>query len=245
MKVSELMTHEVLYCREELSANAAARVMWENNCGSVPIVGDDLKLTGILTDRDICMAAYTQGLPLGLIGVASAMAREPICVHGDDDIAVAHRLMRAHRIRRLLVVDGQGKLSGMLALADLARAAQGREALEAEVGKTLAAISEAGTGKAIDAEHPAEAAPASNSTPMASHDEGLQAEGREALSAAPAAARVVEQTKPSQPETSAGTGAVAEAPSLGRFTSSQPPTPSKPESPTPRPPSRRRGPRQR
>jgi CBS domain-containing protein len=241
MKVSEVMTEKVLYCRQDASANAAAQLMWENNCGAVPIVDENLKPVGILTDRDICMAAYTQGLPLGSILVTSAMAREPV-----------HRLMRAHQIRRLPVVDAQGKISGVVALADLARAAQGREALEVEVGRTLTAISCAAASDTVGKQHlvEPEPTPASQSTPGPSRNEGTaegpgQETSSDLLSGASATRATTESTKPYQPGPSTLTGPAAEAPPVGHPGSASPPTPHKPENPTPRPPSRRRGPRQR
>jgi CBS domain-containing protein len=209
MKVSEVMTPNVVYCREEDSANTAAQLMWENNCGSVPIVGDELKLIGILTDRDICMAAYTQGLPLGLIRVRSAMAREPISLRADDDISTAHRLMRTHRIRRLPVVDDRGGLSGMLALCDIARAAQGSEKFETEVGKTLAAISRSGLEPATDTREIAETAQPSNSTLTATHHAEAQIATHDVSSGS---RRAVEPWSASPLEASTGSGSEATSP---------------------------------
>ena len=64
MKVADSMTRDVRACSVHDSLNAAARVMWENDCGCVPIVDSQGRLVGIVTDRDICMATYTQGVPL-------------------------------------------------------------------------------------------------------------------------------------------------------------------------------------
>ncbi|SRR5579875_3653372 len=141
MKVSEVMTRNVVCCRETDSACVAALIMWDNDCGVVPVVNADLKVVGMITDRDVCMAAYTQGGPLDRITVASAMARAPVSVAPHDDVAEAHRLMRLHQVHRLPVTDSEGGLVGLVSLCDLVRVANGDEALLAEVGRTLGAIS--------------------------------------------------------------------------------------------------------
>ena len=78
MKVSDLMTREVRTCHQHDSLNRAAQLMWENDCGAVPVVDSDLKVIGMLTDRDICMAAYTQGKRLDEIPVVTAMSRQVV-----------------------------------------------------------------------------------------------------------------------------------------------------------------------
>ena len=60
MEVQRMMRHSVRTCHPNDSLNDAAQIMWEDVCGSVPVVDDQLKLVGFLTDRDICMAAYTK-----------------------------------------------------------------------------------------------------------------------------------------------------------------------------------------
>ena len=79
----------------------------------------------MITDRDVCMAAYTQGRELSWILVASAMSRAVHACAPSDSIAVAEELMRMHQVRRLPVVLG-GRLVGMLTLNDVARAAASR-----------------------------------------------------------------------------------------------------------------------
>jgi CBS-domain-containing membrane protein len=75
---------------------------------------------GFLTDRDICMAAYTQGKALELLRVEAAMARKVVSCGVDDDLRSAAGLMRQHRTRRLPVVNPDGTLVGLLSLDDLA-----------------------------------------------------------------------------------------------------------------------------
>jgi predicted transcriptional regulator len=78
VQVKRLMKHEVRVCRPYESLNDAARTMWEEACGSVPMVDADSRPIGFLTDRDIAMAAYIQGRPLGELKVDTAMAQRII-----------------------------------------------------------------------------------------------------------------------------------------------------------------------
>jgi CBS domain-containing protein len=120
MEVQRMMRHSVRTCHLNDSLNDAAQIMWEDVCGSVPVVDDQLKPVGLLTDRDICMAAYTQGAPLYALRVESAMARRVVSCRPTDDIDDAARVMAQNRVRRLPVVGDDGKLIGLLTLGDLA-----------------------------------------------------------------------------------------------------------------------------
>ena len=146
MLVRNLMTQNPRSCHANDNLDAAARVMWETDCGAVPIVDDGGHVVGIVTDRDICMAAYTQGQPLWSIPVGVAMARDVITCSSDDDVDVAERSMCDARIRRLPVVDADQRLVGMLSLNDLAREAVNNGHTDAprsaDVTRTLAAICE-------------------------------------------------------------------------------------------------------
>lgn len=107
-------------CRPEAALNEAARMMWELDCGSIPVVDAAGNLVGIVTDRDICMAAYTRGQPLAALSVESVMSRETATVSPNDSLETITTLMRRRQIRRLPVVEHQ-RLVGIIALADIAR----------------------------------------------------------------------------------------------------------------------------
>jgi signal-transduction protein with cAMP-binding, CBS, and nucleotidyltransferase domain len=100
------------------------------------------KLVGIVTDRDICMAAYTQGVPLDAIPVERVMSPKVISCARTDDLDTAHRLMRTHEIHRLPVVDTRGRPIGILSLSDVINHWHGdREAEQAvEIAATFLAI---------------------------------------------------------------------------------------------------------
>jgi CBS domain-containing protein len=145
MNVREIMSRQVRTCRREDSLNAAAQLMWENDCGSLPVVDEGGKAVAMLTDRDICMAAYTQGQPLESISVASAASREIFTVRENQPVDDAEALMREHQVRRVPVVDESGKLTGIVSMNDLARHAHNghhpRNGLSSDaVVQTLAAV---------------------------------------------------------------------------------------------------------
>jgi CBS domain-containing protein len=120
----------------------AAQIMWENDVGVVPVTDEHGRVISVLTDRDICMAAYTQGRPLHAIPVAIASSQKLFAVRPSDTIEVAEQLMREHQVRRLPVTNGDGRLAGILSLNDLARHT-GRRAggvTADEVAGTLQAI---------------------------------------------------------------------------------------------------------
>jgi CBS domain-containing protein len=121
MEVKALMTDNPEYCTTDQSANEAARIMWERDCGVVPVLDEQGRVAGVVTDRDICMAAYFNGEPLTRISLADIMSREPCCVGPNDDVAQAERIMQDRQIRRLPVVDDAGVLVGMLSLGDVAQ----------------------------------------------------------------------------------------------------------------------------
>ena len=141
MKVADSMTREVRACTVHDSLNAAARVMWENDCGCVPIVDSQGRLVGIVTDRDICMAAYTQGVPLEAIPLERVMAARVISCSRTDDLDTAHRLMRKHEIHRLPVVDSRGRLTGILSLSDVVNQASQAGAAPSEAVEVIATLS--------------------------------------------------------------------------------------------------------
>jgi CBS domain-containing protein len=120
MEIRRLMKHDVRTCRPGDSLNEAARIMWEEACGSVPVVDEDFIPVGFLTDRDICMASYTQGKPLLDLKVETAMAKNPISCSSEDDLDGAAELMREKCLRRLLVVNSHGVFVGLLSLDDVA-----------------------------------------------------------------------------------------------------------------------------
>jgi CBS domain-containing protein len=141
MKVADVMTPEVRACTIHDSLNAAARIMWDHDCGCAPVIDAHGKLAGIVTDRDICMAAYTQGAPIAAIPVQRAMSARVVSCSRGDELETAHRLMRTHEIHRLPVVDSHGRLAGILSLSDLVTHASGNGAAASDGVEVLATLS--------------------------------------------------------------------------------------------------------
>lgn len=146
MRVEDVMSTQVRTCRPQDTLEAAARLLWDRDCGSVPIVDESSRVVGILTDRDICMAAYFHGQPLYTIPVSEVMTREVFTCKADDLLPQAVKILQERQVRRLPVVDPEGRLVGLLSLADLAQEAAAergqkkRDVVDTEIGEVLAKI---------------------------------------------------------------------------------------------------------
>lgn len=146
MQVEKIMTRDVASCTASDSLNRAAQLMWEHDCGCIPVVDGDKKLVGIVTDRDLTMAAYTQGKALAQIAVGDVMAHELHTCSAPETVAEVESRMREAQVRRLPVIDASGMLVGIVSLNDLALEAareRGRHAerSQTEVARTLAEVS--------------------------------------------------------------------------------------------------------
>ena len=151
MKVSELMTREVRTCQPQDSLDQAARLMWDGDCGILPVVGPGGRVQGMVTDRDACMAAYTKGRRLGEIRVSDVMATQVFTCSSGDDVEKALSIMEAKRVRRLPVLDDSGKLAGILSLNDVARAAEGQrkagqQAMTSHLAQALSGVCQPRSG---------------------------------------------------------------------------------------------------
>ena len=149
MRVRDLMSQPVYTCTLEQPAQAAAQIMWEHDCGIVPIVDNESRLVGVVTDRDICMAALFQNRPLAEIQVASVMAGNVSTCKADDPLIDAEHLMSLRQVHRLPVVDDLGVPTGVLSLADVARRVRSNGSKKdgaMDLAETIAAISEPHNG---------------------------------------------------------------------------------------------------
>ena len=141
MKIEDIMTRDVKTCRPGETLADAARIMWDHDCGCVPVVNQRNEVIGMLTDRDVCMAAYTQGRPLVDIPVKDAMSRNVFGVGPGDTIELAEAMMKRHQIRRLPVLGFEKQLVGILSLNDVVISAVNKDLHRVE-GMTPAAIEE-------------------------------------------------------------------------------------------------------
>lgn len=145
MKVEKLMKTDVGTCRPGDSGMAAARIMWEKDCGTVPVVDDGSRVLGMITDRDLCIASYLEGKSLRDISVAGVMSKELWSCGPQDDILDAEVEMKSHQVRRLPVVDEDGHLEGILSLSDIALEA----AAESDAGRKKVEVGYAGVAETL------------------------------------------------------------------------------------------------
>lgn len=142
MQVKQIMTREVATCSPDTNLAVVAKLMWDRDCGFVPVVDPDGNVAGVITDRDICIASATRRLPPEQIAAAEAMRRAPIhAAQLDESLEKALATMKQFQVRRLPVVGADGALKGVISLNDIALASQRKEGpAAAEVASTLAAI---------------------------------------------------------------------------------------------------------
>ena len=145
MKVAELMTRDVAVCGPNDSMNRAVQLMWERDCGCVPVLDADRRVLGMITDRDVCMASYTRGVPLSASPVAQAMSRRVYACTPNDDVHTALEKMAERQLHRLPVLDDERRLVGLLSLADVLQAVGRsgggtRKKLQRDVCETLVAV---------------------------------------------------------------------------------------------------------
>ena len=146
MRAKDLMTSNPACCAPDDTIERAAQLMEKHDCGCIPVVEGNGRqnLIGVLTDRDVAIRAVGQGRGTDT-RVSEVMTTAPCCVTSDSDVQQIERVMADNQIRRVVVVDDDGCCVGIVAQADLARAAdQGRDVSDEEVGRVVERISEPG-----------------------------------------------------------------------------------------------------
>lgn len=120
MFVQDAMTGNVRSCNSNCDLEDAARQMWECDCGAIPVVDENEKPIGIITDRDITMASMLKHKPLWELKASSVIADQNLVVcHLNDKLEDCLKTMQDNTIRRLPVVNDMGFLSGILSMGDL------------------------------------------------------------------------------------------------------------------------------
>jgi CBS-domain-containing membrane protein len=144
MKVRELMTKQVASVRPGERASNALRMMWDCDCGTLPVTEDGGRVVAVVTDRDLAMTGMFRDARPSEFAVSDAMSRSLHCCSPEDSVGAAAEIMRRVQIRRLPVVDGERRLVGILSQADIVRSAADRKRTDVvpeEVTATLAEIS--------------------------------------------------------------------------------------------------------
>lgn len=123
-RVRDLMSSDPVTCRPFENLSEAAQRMWEGDFGVLPVIDEQGKPIGMLTDRDICMCALARGAALTELSVEDAMSRGAQSCRTTHTLRAAMDLMVTHQVRRLPVVEEGGALVGIVSLADVARLTQ-------------------------------------------------------------------------------------------------------------------------
>jgi len=137
MKVSEIMTREIQHVRPDESAMDAAVKMRDLDIGSLPVY-DGMRLHGMISDRDLAVRLVAENKDPRSTPVMNIMSPEVISCHEDDDVDEAALLMQRRLVRRLVVMDHQGRLKGIVSLGDVAT----QQSNEELVAETIEQVSE-------------------------------------------------------------------------------------------------------
>ena len=119
MLISEVMTHDVEFIRPDDTLQNAALKMKELGVGTLPVC-ENAGVAGMLTDRDITVRAVAEGKSPKTTKVRDVMSGELVCCYEDQEVEVAAHLMCSQQIRRVLVLDRDKRLVGIVSLSDLA-----------------------------------------------------------------------------------------------------------------------------
>ena len=138
MKVREIMSSDPVCCLPSDSAQAVAAILRDRNIGSLPVVADKEtnKLLGMITDRDICCSIVADGLDIRKTTISKFVSANPVTCRDGENVENVER-MQEHQVRRVPVVDGDGRCIGIVSQADLAL----KEKRPEKVSKTVTEIS--------------------------------------------------------------------------------------------------------
>ncbi|HSC27162.1 MAG TPA: CBS domain-containing protein [Vicinamibacterales bacterium] len=141
MQVQQLMTPAPLSCSPDTDLSTAVELMWKGDFGVLPVTDDGGRVLGILTDRDICIALGTRDQAASRLKASDVMSGAVQTCRPDEEAQSALLAMRDMRVRRLPVVDAEGRLCGLFSINDAVLDADGGLAA-ADVVETLRAICE-------------------------------------------------------------------------------------------------------
>ena len=148
MKIREVMTSNPACCVPTDTTQKAATLMRDFNIGSIPVVEDQQsrKLLGIITDRDLCCSVLAAGLDPKTTPIGEFVSLQPVTCRDGENVEKCERAMKEHKLRRIPIVDGEGRCIGIVSLADFAI----REKPE-RVSRIVAEISKPGSQKPVAA----------------------------------------------------------------------------------------------
>ncbi len=141
MRVQDAMTSPAHSCTPDASLAAAALAMQEYGCGALPVLDNAGRPVGILTDRDVCLAVAHKNRFPAAIPVREVMTLNPFTCGPGTDLTYALSVMADGHIRRLPVVDGDGRLVGILSLSDILTSVQETRPADSSILRKLVAAS--------------------------------------------------------------------------------------------------------
>lgn len=139
MKVNDVMTKSVGFCREDDNLGKAVAVMWQKDCGMIPILNDKDRVVGVVTDRDVSVAATTRNVIPSNIPVKDLIIGKTITCSKKDSIKKILKKMRKHQIKRIPIVKKNGKLDGVVSINDLLQMKKSKK-FQKQIFKTMKAI---------------------------------------------------------------------------------------------------------
>lgn len=138
MFVNEAMSTNVKVCHGDTNLDAVSRLMWENDCGAIPVVNAKNKPIGIVTDRDIAMAAMLNHRPLWEIEAGSLLSKQRLCsCHQDTSLEDCMVEMEQNGVRRMPVVGEDGRLVGIISMGDIVAFAGSKSGKVRKNGKSV------------------------------------------------------------------------------------------------------------
>lgn len=140
MKASKIMTKSVGFCQAPDTLADALKIMWEKDCGIVPVVDAESKVIGTVTDRDAAAAVFLQNKTAAEIEVGEIIEGEAHVCREKDSVEDVLKKMRKKQVKRIPIVDESEKLVGIISVTDVLLAADKEKSLKKKLLKTLAAI---------------------------------------------------------------------------------------------------------
>src|SRR5215472_3101523 len=119
MKVKDVMMRTAASCTPETNVGAAVEILWNRNCGILPVVDSRQKVIAVVTDRDLCIALGTRNCLPGEITVGQVASGKLFTCKSEDQVRSALATMGETKVRRLPVVNAEGRLEGILSMDDI------------------------------------------------------------------------------------------------------------------------------
>ncbi|MFB3918261.1 MAG: CBS domain-containing protein [Terriglobales bacterium] len=125
MRVDDVMTSTPLCCTISCTAQVAAALMRQGDTGIIPVVEKfGRRVVGVVTDRDLCLNVVARGHIPSRVLVAECMTPNPIFCHPEDELSTVLGLMKHYQVRRIVVVDANDELKGVVSIGDLVRSGE-------------------------------------------------------------------------------------------------------------------------